>query len=267
MLHVVTVATESKYYYPYLEKTCGEWNIKLTTLGMGEKWGGYVWKFKKVLAFLKSIDPNDIVCFVDGYDVVCTRNLNELVPMFLKIKEREKCDMVIAKDHSLIFPLDKILHLYFGTCNGTRINSGTYIGHAKDVLDILQEATRLQPNEQDDQRLLTGYCSLYEKRFYIDKKVELFQVNLIPLTEAKLPRKRAFFVHAAGCGFLTNVLTEMGYDVDPQIKRDLRKYLIKKEYEHMMVFIKRYFFFIIAIIVGLILIVRYVRRAMRKRNI
>jgi hypothetical protein len=265
MLHIVTVATESKYYYPYLVKTCAEWKVNLTTLGMSEKWGGYVWKFKKVLTFLKSIDPNDIVCFVDGYDVVCTRDLNELVPMFLKIKARENCDIIIAKDQPLMFPFDKVLQLYFGSCNGTRINSGTYIGHAKDVLNILQEATRLQPDEQDDQRLLTGYCSLYANRFYIDKKAELFQVNLIPLTEAKLPKKRAFFIHAAGCGYLTNVLTEMGYEVPPQIKRDLRKYLIKKEFEHIIVFITRYFLWIIAIIVVLILIVRYVR-AMRKGN-
>jgi len=259
MLHIITVATESKYYYPYLEKTCAKWNVKLTTLGMGEKWRGYVWKFKKVLTFLKSVDPDDIVCFVDGYDVICTRDLNELVPTFLKIKERKKCDIIIAKDHSLMFPIDKILHIYFGTCNGIRINSGTYIGYAKDLLDILQDAMRLQPDEKDDQRLITGYCSLYSKRFYIDKKPEFFQVNLLPLTEAKLNKKKPFFVHAAGCGYLTNILTEMGYVVDPQIKLGLKNYLIKKNFEHVTVFIKRYFLFIVGIILLIVLLIRYIK--------
>lgn len=259
MLRVATVATHPKYYFHYLEKTCARWQVKLEVLGMGEKWEGYVWKFTKILEFLRSVPPEDIVCFVDGYDVIATRDLNELVPKFLEIKEREKCDMIIAKDYAVPFPLDKILHVYFGTCNGIRINSGTYIGYSADLLCILENALKIFPDEKDDQKLLTDYCSLSSKKFYIDMESELFQVSLIPMKEMKLNKRRPFFAHAAGCGYLTDILVDMGYTVDPNIKKELRMYLIKKEFEHTVVFLKRHFLIILAVILVLVLIFRMLR--------
>jgi hypothetical protein len=259
MLHVATVATHPKYYFPYLEKTCSKWNVKLTVLGMGEKWGGYVWKFKKILEFLRSVPGDDVVCFVDGYDVVATKDLNELVPKFLEIRNRENCDMIVAKDSFLAFPFDRILHIYFGSCNGVRINSGTYIGYASDLLQILSDAVIRNPDEQDDQRLLTQYCSLFPKKFYIDMRNELFQVCPAPLQEMKLNKHRPFFAHAPGCAYLTNVVTDMGYTVDPKIKEELRAYFLKKVYEHTVVFFKRHFLIIVAFILILILVIRILK--------
>jgi cell division control protein 42 len=34
---------------------------------------------------LNKLNKNDIVCFVDGYDVICVRNLNQLKNTFLNI--------------------------------------------------------------------------------------------------------------------------------------------------------------------------------------
>ena len=82
-LYIVTIATESKFYFPYLIKSCEKNGIKLTILGYGEKWKGFNWKFKLVLEFLKKINKNDIVCFIDGYDVICTKNLTMLPYFFL----------------------------------------------------------------------------------------------------------------------------------------------------------------------------------------
>jgi hypothetical protein len=136
MLHIVTVATDSKYYLPHLEKTCKDiGGVELTVIGLGEKWGGYIWKFQKMLDFLRKVPREDVVCFVDGYDVICNRDLSDIIPKFLKVRNRKKCKMIIAKDHC-VFPLDVILHVYFGKCDGTRVNSGTYLGYAGDVLDI-----------------------------------------------------------------------------------------------------------------------------------
>ena len=86
MLHIVSVATESRYYLPYLQDTCRKFGSDLIVLGYGEKWTGYVFKFEKIIEFLRTIDPWDIVCFVDGYDVICTRDLSMLIPTFYQIK-------------------------------------------------------------------------------------------------------------------------------------------------------------------------------------
>lgn len=244
MLHVATVATESKYYLPYLQQTCAQWGVKLQVLGMGEKWEGYVFKFKKIIDFLNTIPPKDIVCFVDGYDVVATRNLNELVPAFLKLKEHVDCSIVVADDGNLPFALNFLKKDYFGDCNNNYLNSGTYMGFASDLLQILTDAFQQFPEEKDDQKLLTLYCSRNPSKFYVDKKCEFFQVSIQPFFEMKLnTNPRPFFAHAAGCGYLTNILQDMGYQVDPEIKKNLRHYMIKKVTDHAIVFMTNHIFF------------------------
>ena len=84
-LYIVTVATESKFYFPYLIKSCKNNGVQLKILAYGEKWKGFNWRFKLVLDYLKSLNGNDIVCFVDGYDVICTRNLKTLPNIFLNL--------------------------------------------------------------------------------------------------------------------------------------------------------------------------------------
>ena len=100
-LHIVTFATESKYYFPYLQESCRRNGKELEVLGYGEKWEGFNWRYIKMIEYLKGLPEDDIVCFVDGYDVICTRNLHELIPVFLKIKEKEGCKMVVGEDNFL----------------------------------------------------------------------------------------------------------------------------------------------------------------------
>lgn len=252
MLYIVTVATESKYYFSYLKMTCSRFGANLTVLGQGEKWGGYIWKFKKMVEFLKKLSSTDVVCFVDGYDVVCRKSLATLVPKFLEIKNRERCKIIIAKDYNIML-FEYLLKIYFGTCANQRLNSGTYIGFATDILDILTNIIRSQPSETDDQLAITKYCNINQREFYIDKKYELFYVSLIPMKELSVKQDTdPFFVHAAGCGFLTNVLHDLGYkNVDPRIKYELMDYFIKKEVQHVKTFFYRYF---IPILIGIILL-------------
>jgi hypothetical protein len=58
----------------------------------------FVWRFKLMIDYLEKLDENDIVCFVDGYDVICTRNLNELVDEFVKIKNKTNCKIIVGYD-------------------------------------------------------------------------------------------------------------------------------------------------------------------------
>lgn len=252
MLHIVTVATDNLYYLPYLRQTCADMGAKLIVLGMGEKWGGYVWKITKMIDFLKTVSPTDIVCFVDGYDVICTRSLSYLVPTFLEIINREKCKIIIAKD-SIALP-SIIRKLYFGYCKNTSINSGTYIGFAYDILDTLIRAQSLYPTETDDQKLLTSYCNHNPGDFYIDIHSEIFYVaSTIPLQTAIIPQNiHPFFVHAPACGYLDDVLQNMGYVADPSIKRQLRSYVIRKTLEHTRHACKQYYIiWIMVIFIGI----------------
>lgn len=51
-----------------------------------------------MIEYLKKMDPNDIVCFIDGYDVICVRDLNEITDVFLQLKKINNCKIVVAEN-------------------------------------------------------------------------------------------------------------------------------------------------------------------------
>lgn len=224
--HIITVATNSELYFPYLVDSCKKNGIPLTVLGYGEKWTGFCFKFDKMIQYLKKMDPNDIVCFIDGYDVICVRNLNEITDVFLQLKKKNNCKIVIAENKIIINNLFNFINYiginnYFGNCNKLSLNAGTYIGHVKDILYILEQVYT-GDNTIDDQQLLTKYCKNSQNDIYIDLKNELFLTidrpfdSIHPYLTAKNNKiyynnNRPFFIHGNGHTFLDSTLDIVGY--------------------------------------------------------
>lgn len=100
MLHVVTVATESKYYFPYLKMSCEKNGANLEVIGFGEKWQGFNWKLKKMAEYLKRIPAKDVVCYVDGYDVICVRPLEGLAEKYAEIQKKTGCKILVATEQN-----------------------------------------------------------------------------------------------------------------------------------------------------------------------
>jgi len=259
--HVVTVATESKHYFPYLVESCKKHGKELEVLGYGEKWQGFNWRYVKMIEYLKTLPNDHIVCFVDGYDVICCRDLNEISKVFLEIKEKTGCKMIVghAKTSTLTMVNN---YMIFGSCNGNLLNAGTYIGYVEDLLVIIESIFNLNPkNEADDQVLLTKYCKRTND-INCDTKSELFLTLCYELQDVSkfvtidkktnvvsYKNENPFFIHAASCGFLNKMLTQLGYSVDGEIKNELTLYLIKKFFIfHLFRMIKDNLFIIIIII-------------------
>jgi len=268
-LHIVTVATQSEFYFPYLVESCKKHGKKLEVLGFGEKWKGYNWKFKLMIDYLKKLSENDIVCFVDGYDVICVRNLNELVPEFLKIKEDTNCSVVIGHDKRYTIAHYPSL-LFFGSCVGQDLNSGTYIGYVKDLLLILTDSYNIDPlNNRDDQFLITQYCKKYPSKFHVDETSKLFLALGYPFQEldyyVKINKyveyngERPFFIHGAGGGYLNNILTKLDYNCDPYIKTEIILYGMKKAVGH--IYSLKYFWilFLFLILILILILILYGR--------
>jgi len=234
-LHVITVATESKYYFPYLQDTCKKNGTNLQVLGYGEKWKGFNWRFKLIQEYLNTINKNDIVCVIDGYDVICTRNLSTLVDTFNSITEREKCKLIAGYDilkYSSI--MNKIfVPLKFGKSKNTSLNAGTYISKAEDLKDIISVILKLNNDDKaDDQILLTKYANTYNGDIYIDTKNELFLTldnpfkeidNIIKIEPDGIVynNNKPYFLHGPGCTYLDNTLQKMGHNLNTKISKQL----------------------------------------------
>ena len=225
-LFIATVSTQNKYYFDYLKNSCKKNGKDLTVLGYGEKWKGFNWRFKVILEFAKTLNPDDIICVVDGYDVISVRNLEYLPVVFKELQKQINCKIIVAYDninHANL--LNKILiYFKFGRCNGYQLNAGTYIGYVKDIIDVITNLLYLNSDDaSDDQVLLTKYCDSNTKDVYIDVDNKLFLTLATPLQEASkflefkngsvfYNNHEPFFIHGPGKTFLNDIIIKLNYD-------------------------------------------------------
>ncbi len=256
-MHIVTVATESKYYFPYLKESCRQHGKELDVLGWGEKWEGFNWRYVKMIEYLKTTPANDIVCFMDGYDVLCVRNLDEMEEVFKTIQKRTKCKIIVSEDVTIL--LSFIAQLYFGNCQDTKLNAGLYMGYVEDVLMIIEKIYNLNPkNDADDQVLMTKYCNM-NNDIYIDKDKELFlsigdSLNNIDKhfdydNGVVYQGSRPFFIHAPAYGYLDNMIIKLGYG-----ECNVKNELFNNYFEKKLLFYLYYIVFNIYTIIVLILL-------------
>lgn len=276
-LHIVTVATESKYYFPYLVESCKKNGKNLEILGFDTEWKGYNYKFKLIIEYLRKLQENDIVCFVDGYDVLCIKELNQLPYTFIDLKTKHKCKIIVGYDNVDNMLLKLFNRFTFGTCKNSYINSGTYIGYVKDILEIIQKVYNLnRDNKADDQVLLTKYCTLNPNDIYIDVDGEIFLTlirkgdlsNYVEIKNGEIfyNNHRPFFIHAAGgMSHLDSIITRLGYEYNDNIKDQLLSVYYKKFLYYLKLNLI-YIFITIAIIILVYIIIIYKKKIYKYLN-
>jgi len=235
----------------------------LEVLGFGETFEGLNWKNKKMIDYLKTKGYRDLVCFIDGFDVISIRNLQQLESTYQEIQAQTGCKIAVAEDIRIPV-LDWFATLYFGTCKNRSINSGTYIGYAPDLLSVIEATYALNPtNDMSDQISLTNYCKQDPDAFYIDTDAKLFLTLLYPLQDlrphVKIQDKvvtykgeQPFFVHAPGYGFLDTILQDLGYSIDSTIQNELwRNFFMNKILMYLRYVIRMVWLPVLLLIVAL----------------
>jgi hypothetical protein len=201
MIHYVCVATESILYLPYLKQLLPE----LVVLGMGMKWRGFIMKYELIIEYLESLKDDDIICFVDAYDVLPTKNIIKLERKFIKFsKKHPNVKMIVGGGVTQNSIQEFFNDVVF---DNSKINSGTYIGYVKNIKHILLFILQ-QNNIQDDQVELIKYAKQNPNDIYCDIKHNFFYVISTPLQQIKLNNKKCSFIHANGNGCLENFLLQ-----------------------------------------------------------
>ena len=155
-IYYVTYATHS--FGMFEELVNNEFNIKITVLGYGKKWNGFMDKINGVMKFSKTINDNDIIVFIDGFDSKVNKNTSGLLNEFYKYN----CDILVSSDPS---NKNNYFRYYaskrvFGIADGdTIVNSGLYMGYAKAINKLCKEL--LEKNILDDQK---GFNKCFDKQ-------------------------------------------------------------------------------------------------------
>lgn len=261
-MKLVTVATHSERYYPYLKLTSEKNGFDLVTLGWGEKWKGFAWRFELMKEYLRSLKTDEIVCFIDGYDVIVLQNINILEKKFISAINGDKSKIVFAieseSDSSLGNFIAKIWSNFFSyKCNGNLINAGTYIGYSSALLDLFESIceTFECKNDSDDQILLQRYCQKNSNNFIIDKNSDIFLTmpdlinpissnrNNIIINNNILTYKSTIepaIFHAPAYSDIDDIIKDLGYDTTLFKARNENKF--NYQFNFFKHFVKELFF-------------------------
>lgn len=157
MFYLITYATHEERYFKFLK------NRVHKVLGFGKKWNGFHDKVKAVIEFCDSVNPDDIVCFVDGFDSMVLGTDQEILNAYKSIGQ----ELVFSKEKSLPNStfVNYTMEKNFGQpCLENKLNSGLYIGPAKVISKFWND---MKPGD-DDQKYA---CS---KNPYVDNENKLF---------------------------------------------------------------------------------------------
>lgn len=173
-MRICTVATHSDRYFPVLKASCERFQTPLIVLGWGEQWQGFAWKFAKMLDFLNTISEDEIVMFVDGYDVILLQPPSCIEKRFL----RANVPMIVAQDgvHPTL-----IVRYFMSKCfhdvNGVPINTGTYIGYAgylKQFLRMISIFSNDFATGENDQEIASRVWRQFPDMVTIDHNYQFF---------------------------------------------------------------------------------------------
>ena len=197
-MKVICVATEKNGYYNSLEESARRYNFELITLGLGMKWGGFTMKFDLMNKYLQKLKDDDIVLFIDAYDVFINNNSRNLTEVFKQFNKPILFSSEFTNpNHSNIFVLE---HIVFKKCKNTIINSGCYMGYVhalKELFNLVCKVNDCTNHKLDDQKILNQLCNShsdffnkniaidYSGRIFYTLKCNTFKSYLLPDNECR----------------------------------------------------------------------------------
>ena len=171
-MKIVTVGTQTSGYYPLLVESCRRHGIVLDTLGMGQPWKGFTMKFRLFQEYLENQSSDEIIMFVDAYDVVILEDHDMIVNKF-KSFHRE---IVFGTQN------DFFNQFVFPRCLGNILNSGSYIGYCRSIQKLVNIVVENIDFSKSDQQILNHICGLeryqgfFQEFILPDIKCQLFYI-------------------------------------------------------------------------------------------
>ncbi len=145
----VTVATAENEGLKLLKKSCDHFDIPLEVLGFGQPYHGNGTKIVYLMEYLKRQDPEEIVLFTDAYDSFFVRDVGGLEAKFREFDH----PLLFSCEDNYYFRIQGVEHLFLNPYYYYKypkseskyekyryLNSGGYIGYAKNILDLFDES-------------------------------------------------------------------------------------------------------------------------------
>lgn len=150
-------------------RTLQYWGYKYHIVGEGDKWVGFIsTKITRLLEYLRTTDPNLLVCITDMFDVYACDTPNELIRKFNTFNS----NLVISAESMCkgnCFPIDnsywknRIILPKNRYCNG-----GSYMGFVKNLIEMFEFMIKDEKSRDDDQLSMGHFISKYPNKVKLD---------------------------------------------------------------------------------------------------
>jgi len=272
---MVTVATHSERYLPILEQQAKDKGINLIKLGYGKKYEGHYMKDKEMIGFLKTIDDDDLVIFVDGFDTLFLADLQEAKEKF----DSYGGDLLLSVEN--IGSLSFIHSAVFERVDGMYINAGLYMGKAGFLLKFLEEIYSKDNWSKKSNQI--NWCTYLNKLhregkfsgIRLDYNSDVFLNHSFTTSNyPTLHNKRIninghspCFIQGNGCEDMTYIINDIGYEKFNVHKDD---FFWKKVAYNLQAIFKVYnpivSFYIYLVILVTLLVIFLIIRLYRKKQ-
>lgn len=189
-----------------------QFNYNYEVIGIGEEWGGWIWRTKKYINCIKEhrnkYGDNSIIIFIDGYDAFACSSPENLYEKFINyIKDYPECGIVSGLEKGVVGckmygDIDK-WWIYHGldknkykhkTCN-----AGFVMGYCKDLQNLYEW---IYDQEYDDDQVgLREYTNTYPNKIFYDiNSVIIYNKNISELNDQDIYDNPPHFRHYPGYG-------------------------------------------------------------------
>lgn len=172
-LRVVTYATHEQGMFR--ELTQNGFGVPVKVLGMGKPWRGFFDKMKAVQQYAKSLDAQDVVIFLDGFD---TRIMGEPTNALRIWKQQYGGRGVLMSKHPKLFGVSFFDNYLMHRIFRGDLNSGMYMGTAADVSKLLTLALKKNAESNGDDQCAVNIVAKENPGFVVADKHELIFKNL-----------------------------------------------------------------------------------------
>jgi hypothetical protein len=173
MIYVYTFYTDETRIN-YLKESASLNNIEICYLKK-DTWNGYVDKIIAIHDIIKKHSDNDIICFIDAYDVLINQNLEYLLEKF----NYYKCDLLIGAELNC-FPAKYKDYYPIIDSKYKYVNSGGYIGYKHALLELFNwksydEIYRICSDGGDQSFFNEYFISKHSDKIKLDTECLIFQ--------------------------------------------------------------------------------------------
>lgn len=168
-------------YVHALKASCDFFKLDLVTLD-AKIFDSHRIKTRCLMSYLETIDPEEVIFFTDGYDVVFVAAEKEILEKYHRLSPNGK---ILMSADRICAPNSKMANHFSRTKYGYNfINSGGFLGKACDILDIINVLFKNVENDNSlenkeyfwsDQYLWTKSFTANNLQIVLDHNCEIFQ--------------------------------------------------------------------------------------------